>query len=189
MSAGFSSGGTLREQPPNFDAAESGVPGVLSATLFRIWSVLQNRVLHALDKLTYNVGLSWIKPAYAAGDFTAATGTWTVDAADVLDYRYVLIGETMVLSFSIENTDVSAAAAHLRIAVPGGYVIKTGVDTRAIIMVSDAGAATVTAQAIAAGGLRFIQLYATIAGGAWTITAADNTDVYGEIVFQVERGL
>lgn len=189
MSAGFTSGGTLREQPPDLEAVRKGLPDASYNALHRIWANIQYRVTQALDRLTYNVGLSWIKPAYAAGDFTAATGTWTVDAADVLDYRYVLIGETMVLSFSIENTDVSAAAAHLRIAVPGGYVIKTGVDTRAIIMVSDAGAATVTAQAIAAGGLRFIQLYATIAGGAWTITAADNTDVYGEIVFQVERGL
>ncbi len=60
----------------------------------------------------------WTSVAYAAGNFTASAGTWTVDSGDVTTYAYALDGQKMTVAFYINNTDVSNAGAVLRIKIP-----------------------------------------------------------------------
>lgn len=126
----------------------------------------------------------WIAVTYAAGNFTASTGTWTVDAGDQITYAYTLIGKTMHLAFYIDTTDVSAAAAHLRLAIPGGFTAARQIHQP--FQAIDAAGAAVTglARVVAAG--TFVELYSTMNAGAWTITAADNTAVRGMLTFEVQ---
>jgi hypothetical protein len=60
----------------------------------------------------------WIPIPYNAGNFTAATGAWTVEAADVEMLAYTLIGRTAIVAFNIFGSSVSAATQTLRIALP-----------------------------------------------------------------------
>lgn len=58
---------------------------------------------------------------YAAGDFTATAGTWTVEAADVTAFQYYLQGKSMKVTFYLVVTTLSATATGLRLKVPGGH--------------------------------------------------------------------
>lgn len=126
----------------------------------------------------------WTAVTYAAGNFTASAGTWTVDAGDQLVYEYMLVGKTMWVNFSIVNTDVSNAAVSLRIAIPGGFICAT--EVQPFIRVFDAGGAAAVGLAIVASAGTVIQCFATVAGGGFGITAADNTNVIGLVCFKVQ---
>lgn len=66
---------------------------------------------------------AWITPPYAAGDFTSTLGTvWTVDAGDVVTFRYRVSGRTLTISFYILSTSVSSpASGQLFVKIPGGF--------------------------------------------------------------------
>ena len=127
----------------------------------------------------------WTSVPHAAGNFTASAGTWTVDAADQIEYAYQLVGKTMVLRYSIAATDVSNAAVTLRLAIPGGFTSAARVQ-RGIGAAVDAGGVRVTALVEVTAGATFVTLYATLAGGGFAITAADDTAVFGTITFEVQ---
>ena len=63
----------------------------------------------------------WIDVPYSAANFSAATGTWTVPAGNILAYKYTLIGKTMILQFYANNTTISAVTASISLAIPGGF--------------------------------------------------------------------
>jgi hypothetical protein len=127
----------------------------------------------------------WTRVTYAIGNFTASAGTWTVDLADQFEYAYMLVGKTMVLRYSIATTDVSNAGVTLKMAIPGGFVSAARVQ-RGIGVAADAGGARVAALVEVTASARVIDLYATLAGGGFAITAADNTAVFGTILFEVQ---
>jgi len=63
----------------------------------------------------------WQTYAYAAGNLTTATGTFTVPvAAGNWDFRYLIIGKLAVISVAINNGVTSAATAYVRITLPPG---------------------------------------------------------------------
>ena len=125
----------------------------------------------------------WIDVTYAAGNFTASSGSWTVDSGDQSLYHYTLVGTTMILAWSIANTDVSAGSV-LRLAIPGGFT--AAATMRGLHHATDAGGAEVVATCRAVSGQAYIELYPTIGtGGTWTITAGDNTTTVGSITFEV----
>ncbi len=67
------------------------------------------------------VGGAWTAVGYTAGDYTADTGTWTVDSGDLIAFSYVLIGKTMHISWVIAtSSNSSAAATRMEILIPGG---------------------------------------------------------------------
>jgi hypothetical protein len=77
----------------------------------------------------------WIAVPFNASDFTAASGTWTVVAGDVITFRYMLIGKTMFIALYLKG-NVSTATAELRIRIPGGYT--TGpAQSRSVIQMYD----------------------------------------------------
>lgn len=125
----------------------------------------------------------WILVTYAAGNFTASVGAWTVDSGDQAVYKYTLIGKTMILQWSIDSTDVSAGSV-LRLAIPGGF---TAVHTHnGLHEARDNGGTAVIATCRTVAGLAYIELYPTAGtAGTWAITAADNTNTIGSICFEV----
>jgi hypothetical protein len=128
----------------------------------------------------------WTAVPFAARNFTASAGTWGVDAADQIEYRYSLVGKTMTLRYDIRNTDVSNAAVTLKIALPSGFVGAAGRTQAVVGYVSNNGGALVAAVALIAAGSSVVELFATLNGGTFALTAADNTLVFGTLVFEVQ---
>lgn len=132
-----------------------------------------------------DAGMGWWQDVtYAAGNFTASAGAWTVDAGDQNLYRWTLVGKTMTLTWDIAATDVTVGGV-LRLAIPGGFTaakLAYGVHRA-----SDNGAAHVMAVCRTPGaGVGYIELFPTAAGGAFAATAADNTATAGTFSFEVQ---
>jgi hypothetical protein len=127
----------------------------------------------------------WVNVTHSAGNFTAPTGTWTVDSGDQTHFRYTLIGKTMTVAFVILNTDVSATPTSLEILIPGGFTAATG--NRNCISTIDAGGTPQFGMVQTAAGDPKLRLYRDATGTlAWSTTAADNTSVAGQITFEVQ---
>ena len=60
----------------------------------------------------------WIDIAYDADNFTAGTGTWTVEEADQLTLKYTLIGKTVIVAMTLNNTSLSAISAYVAVQMP-----------------------------------------------------------------------
>ena len=120
---------------------------------------------------------------FSAGNFTASAGTWTVDSGDVITYAYTVVGKTMTLTWAIQSTDVSAGSV-LRLAIPGGYTAAR--EAYGVYRATDAGAAAVAAVCNVLASGTYVQLFATMGGTAWTITAGDNTNTQGTLTFEVQ---
>ena len=56
--------------------------------------------------------------AYNASDFGAATGTWTVDAADVKAFHYLVINKLVILQVSITDSANSNDTANFTVELP-----------------------------------------------------------------------
>jgi hypothetical protein len=69
----------------------------------------------------------WLAVPFTPANFTASgTMTWTVAAADCLNFTYMLIGKTLWINIYINTSTIGGVAAQdLRIAIPGGFVPST----------------------------------------------------------------
>jgi len=63
----------------------------------------------------------WLSVTFAAGNFTASPGTWTVSSGQQTTYAYTLIGKTMILAFCIDGGTTASSPGHLDILIPGGF--------------------------------------------------------------------
>jgi len=126
---------------------------------------------------------AWITPAFTAADYTAATGTWTVDAGDVITAKYYLNGRALQVVVRVATSDVSATPATLNRIIPGGFTA-TNTSTGTNLVINAGAAAAVGANSIQAGATSLL-FYATAALGAWSTTAADNTLVDFDRTFEV----
>lgn len=64
----------------------------------------------------------WIaSPTFAAGDYTATTGTWTVESGDIGNMRSLLHDKTLTVQFEINTTTTASSATALHFKIPGGY--------------------------------------------------------------------
>lgn len=121
---------------------------------------------------------------HAAGNFTASSGTWTVDAADQVRFSYRMIGKEMRVEFYIQNSDVSATPTNLQITIPGGFTAAAA--TGQACRYQDAGGTLANdgwVQVAAGGTVMSIQKQGV---AAWSTTAADNTLVIGQLTFFVQ---
>ncbi len=120
---------------------------------------------------------TWTTPAFNAGNFTAnGSMTWTVESADVVTYEYMIIGKTMFLNFSIQNTVVGGDLNTLLwIKIPAGKTAPKRVDF-------PIRASGVVGNAFIAIGEINISLQHTFSGGNWT---AGDTLVNGNIAFEI----
>jgi hypothetical protein len=134
---------------------------------------------------TWHINLKadqWTDVAYNAANFTADVGTWGVDAADQVTLAYQIDGNMMTVSFRLLSTDVSAAPAVLSIPIPAGRVAARWM--RNVITVTDAGVFGFGFAEVVAGQTAIN--FSKAAGAAYTATAADNTNIIGQITFMVE---
>lgn len=90
--------------------------------------------------LAYEGG-AWTTPIFNAGDFTASAGmTWTVEAADVVTYAYLIVGKTMYLNVWIGDTTVGGVLSFgLIVKVPGGKTLAKSMYIAAKISDNGAG--------------------------------------------------
>lgn len=123
----------------------------------------------------------WIPVPYSAANFTASSGAWTVQAADVTDYSYTLVGKTMWLTFSLSSTTVGAPApTELRIALPGGFTARTSQFLPALTFYD--GNKWGAGFLVTAPGGAYIGCRKDPAGaGTWTTATPDGTRVFGTL--------
>ncbi len=127
---------------------------------------------------------TWTTPTFDAAMFTASTGAWTVIAGNVTTLTYEIVGKTMRVHFFIDATNVTGAAASLKITIPASLSSrKRQIGT---LLVQDAGGAAAMSNCEVQASGTTIDLYkAPNAGANWTITAGSNTRVQGFIEFEV----
>lgn len=130
----------------------------------------------------------WKNVPYAAGNFVASAGNWTVAAGDQSYYRIKLDGYTITVAFAIDTTSVSATPNSLRINLPTNFTWKGGAANRIGAVDNNVEAPAAIANGLA--GTTYIGLfisYIGLLGGAlnWAISA-DLTSVRGEITGEVE---
>lgn len=122
--------------------------------------------------------------AYTAGDYTASTGSWTVDSADKVTLHYVRLWSVMLLSFEIANTDVSASTLNLRIKLPESKTIAKA--SHGKFLLQDASSVTwASGNWQGAVGANYVALYKDHYASNWTITSSDNTTVRGVAILFV----
>jgi hypothetical protein len=124
-----------------------------------------------------------IQMAYAGGNFTAASGTWTVDAGDQAEYGYLLdaVNKQMTVTFNVATTSVSATPISLNAVIPGGFTSPAQQDLATYFL--------------SEGGTYALGLFVRIAAGTtmqffknalanWA-TATNTTSVAGRFTFEV----
>jgi hypothetical protein len=124
---------------------------------------------------------AWITPTFAAGDYTASAGNWTVDSGDVTTFKYRLSGRELSILFRIETTDVSTTPSTLNRVIPGSFTATSTV--LGILYYEDAGGAG------AAGNVAVLASGTTLLfgkfSGTWSATSSDNTRVIGQVSIEV----
>jgi hypothetical protein len=66
----------------------------------------------------------WVSVPYDARNFHTDSGTWTVEAADQLLFKYLLRGKAMTIAFNFANTTLSGVGNELRVRIPGGKLAR-----------------------------------------------------------------
>ena len=128
---------------------------------------------------------AYITPTFAAGDYTASAGSWTVDSGDVGMCKYKLSGKTLHFQMEINNTDVSSVAS-LRRVIPGGFSVAGVLTGQFQTRTVDAGAATaIGTTTIGAVSATTIAFFSTIGGNTYGVTSADNTTIQFAASFEV----
>lgn len=128
----------------------------------------------------------WITPAFSAGDYTADSSTWGVDAGDVDTFKYRLKGTSVEVNIWIDDTDVGSGNALLSITIPNSWNLATG-RAQNTCFVSNAGSVTTgMIQTISAASATKISFVPSTSGGTWTATTSDNTKVHGILVFEID---
>lgn len=74
-------------------------------------------------KLVHHEQGAPIDVPYNAADFTASSGSWTVDAGDLLAYNYYLQGRTLFVHLYCATTSVTGTPNTLRVTLPNSYKI------------------------------------------------------------------
>jgi hypothetical protein len=127
---------------------------------------------------------SWANQTYAAGDYTASTGTWTVEAGDVSLNRFTIVGKTVTWQINVVTTDTSATPTALRVLIPGSLTASAHARGGACGGTIDAGTNVQPAVWSIASGGTYVSLLPNIGSGNWA-TATANTTVVCTIVFEL----
>jgi hypothetical protein len=117
----------------------------------------------------------WVDVAYNATDFTASTGTWTVDAGDLLTFAYRLDGRMLTVIMTAALTSVSATPDRLIFKVPGTFTIQRV--NRGGFTLSDNGAPTIGTFSMAVSGTQVL-LFHDANGATNYAPATNNTYIY-----------
>jgi hypothetical protein len=126
---------------------------------------------------------NWLAVPHSAANFTASTGTWTVDAADQVNYSYSMVNaNTLVLTFDLRTTSVSAATQFLFLKLPPAIAKIVRSTAQTAIAVSNNGT-PITAAVYAQPGANY--LYIMLANLAAFAVATNATNVMGTVFVDV----
>lgn len=125
----------------------------------------------------------WSNQAYSAGDYTASSGSWTVDSGDVKTNRYMQIGKTVFWQISIDSTDVSATPTTLRVAIPGSLTQAAVAYGGGCGVTNDTGGSVNVVWDILSAVPGYVTL--TRRDPPWQATSGDNTGVTCLITFEI----
>lgn len=129
----------------------------------------------------------WQDIAFAAGNFSADTGAnWTLTSGDQTTLAMSLQGLTLELDFELFTTTVGGTPLYLKIALPGGRVVrhtKSGTIRRAF---DNGTSITSKAMVVAIAGDAFIRIYKDDTGTANWTASTNLTDVSGTIRVPVD---
>lgn len=69
------------------------------------------------------VDLRWNNVGFNASDFTGGSSMiWTVEASDVITFKYMIVGKMMVLIITIRGSEIGGTpSASLVIRIPSGF--------------------------------------------------------------------
>lgn len=129
---------------------------------------------------------AWITPAFSGGIFSAATGTWVVEASDVLVWAYALVGKMMTVCFGFDSTSlIGGPSAYLEMTIPGGFSanMRTEVVTRVF---NNSPSAAVPGVATVFGSYNQIRLSPIQSSGGTFLTGSNLISVFGQITFEIQ---
>lgn len=109
---------------------------------------------------------AYITVPYSSGNFTAATGTWTVDSGDQLAFGYWIRGRECVYTLDLASTSLSNATVTIRVTLTGMPVV--AVNKFIVVWVSDAGV-DVTTLVEASTSHDTILYFYKFGGGNWGV--------------------
>lgn len=158
----------------------SGVVGGVATYLYDSFFTMWRLVSHEQG--------GWITAPFSAANFTANSGTWTVEAADVVSCRYRLTGRTLTLNVLIQNTSTTGAPYNLQIGngAWGGFTIPDGgvpgfYSSRSSRCAETAGGPNVDAQF---NGFTNLLYFVKTTLAAWAV-ATNTLLVMGQITVEV----
>jgi hypothetical protein len=125
----------------------------------------------------------WITVPHTAGDFTASSGSWTVDGADLSVAEYTLVGKTMTFSALINSSDVSSATATLQVLIPGSKVAASTMSANGHYLDAGGTSGSCLVYVAASGTQVVVQKHD---GADWTSTTGDNTNIWFTITFAIQ---
>jgi hypothetical protein len=127
--------------------------------------------------------LGWYDMPFAAGNFTANTGTWTVASADQKLLRFIKIGQFMTINLFLEDTTTGSGMGNeLRIQIPRGINASSTLFTGPLTIRGSVD----TEGYITTGGTDKLYCYRTD-HAAWPSSITNNVDIRGVISFQTAQ--
>lgn len=126
---------------------------------------------------------AYITPTFAAGNYTASSGTWTVGSGDVTTNRFLLKDRQLHVELVLVTTDTSATPAELRFVIPGGYT--AAAQTRGFATFSDAGASRVLG-VVASSGAGATYLTVEYTAGTAFAASSGATTVFANVLLDVQ---
>lgn len=117
-------------------------------------------------------GAPWTNVAFDAANFTAESGNWTLQEADQVAFKYMIIDKTMFVTMQLESSTISATTAYLLVKVPASKTIAQ--NSRSVALQTSPDQSTFSAGLIVAvAGQTSFRLYKTANQNEWT--AVTNT--------------
>jgi len=169
----------LRIESPDFNRILSGDTRATHDAVKTMWLAM-NEAFTRIERGRQ----FWIDVPFAAGNFTASAGTWTVAAGDVNLYRYITTDQMMLIEFALENTTTSSGmGTNLYLSTPNyisaqntyntGFVAAQG-NIDEIGMISTRSGANATSVSLTRA-----------AGSSWPSSVTDDLDIRGMIVLEL----
>lgn len=123
-----------------------------------------------------------IAPIFAAGNYSAATGSWTLTSGDVTKFTYSQINKQLLIDFELITTTVSATPATLNRILPAGFTITKG--SYMPILTNDNGTKAIGV-VWADPATDLIKFYSTGALAGWA-TATNTTGLAGQLTLEID---
>jgi hypothetical protein len=160
---------------PLVDDDGSGTTGTI---LNNAW---QTRLYDQIDAALVPTPPTWIAVAFAAANFTASSGLWTVEAADQINYSYAILNaNTLMMTFDIRNTSVSVLTQFLYLTLPASKIIRS--TSMTALAINNNGVGVTGAAYAQPGANKLYIMQATLA--AWAV-ATNATAAMGTVVLDV----